>query len=233
MSLSLEHYEGLHDKQTRNLLSDDVCVDDIVDLEILPTNNENGIAVDTENRMEKNHDDHEESVQEAEIEANNALNEAFANIRKKIEGGEKSLLTGIIKFNTRSQKMTTGQLISALHVFGSQTCQSRKTSYSRGSFVKRSQKFKIGVQPEAVKRRVTKDGSKRSLKKGKSSKLVSSVIPIKVPSKKRKHKFVVNVANNEPVAKKAGRSMVSKSIVRTRKKTCKIATTAEVKGIKE
>ena len=44
---------------------------------------------------------------------------------------------------------------------------------------------------------------------------------IKEPSKKRKHKFVGNVANNEPVAKKAGRSMVSKSIVRTRKKHVK------------
>ena len=232
MSLPLENYEGLHDKQTRNLLSD-VCVDDAVVLETLPTKNQNGVAEKTGeagNIMQENHDDHDELVKEAEIEAIESLNEAFANIRNKIEGGENSLLTGINKFNARLQKMTTGQLISSLHLFGSQMYQSTKGSYTVSSFVKRSQKFKIGVQPEAVKHRVTKDGSKRSLKKGKASRLVSSIIPVKVPSQKRKHQFVVNVANNEPVAKKAGRSMVSKQKNRGSKQTCKVATKADIKG---
>ena len=86
---------------------------------------------------------------------------------------------------------------------------------SGGSLMKRSHKFKI-VQPEAVKRRIKKNGSKRPVSKGRDSKIcpqynrTTNCIPLKPPTQKRRH-VSSNVLQNEPVAKKAGRNMVSKS----------------------
>ena len=40
-------------------------------------------------------------------------------LKIKIEGGDSGLLDEAFKFNTRLQKMTDGQMITALHTFGS------------------------------------------------------------------------------------------------------------------
>ena len=55
---------------------------------------------------------------------------------------------------------------------------------------KRAQKFKIGVQPEAVKRGRGKHGSKGAQAKGKSS----DFIPVKTMTMKRKQKPPDNVS---------------------------------------
>jgi len=99
------------------------------------------------------------------------------------------------------------QIGTALHTFGKQQFGSKKVTRSASTLKKKSQKFKMSVQPEAVKRRKIKNGSKRALAKG----ITSSIIPVKEPSMKRKHNFSVNVLQNEPVAKKAGRHMSSKT----------------------
>ena len=65
------------------------------------------------------------------------------------------------------------------------------------------------MQPEAVKRRKTETGSKNKISKGQ---VVRRNPFLKVAGqRKRVHKFSENVQRNEPVAKKAGRSMATKT----------------------
>ena len=144
------------------------------------------------------------SLKEDAIES---LNKAFQTITSKIDNADRSFLEGVVKFNSRLSKMSINKLGSFLHAFGTTQYHNKKVNTSSSLFFRRSQKNKISVQPEAVKRRKGKSGSKRALPKGKSSNL----LPVKAISTKRKHKFTTNVENNEPVAKKAGRNMMSKT----------------------
>ena len=201
-SLPLEFYEGLHSDTTLNLEPD---INEEISLELLTDD-----PTDITTPKARNVCFHV-LPEESESKSIDALEKSFDIIRGKVKGGDKSLHTGIEKFSKRLENMTTGQLTSALHEFGSQRFETIKDSSTKKSFARRGQKFKIGVQPEAVKRRVNKNGTKKSLKKGKSSKFTSSCLPTKLPSRKRKHQFVTNVTSNQPVAKKAGRSMVSKT----------------------
>ena len=203
-SLPDEFYESLHEN---TLVLDSVVNDQNISFDNTLT--ETGPLI-LEDQMEKT--DREETKRTIAI---NALDEAFANLRSKIESGDCSLLDGIDKFNCRLKKMSSGQLASALHTFGSQQFRSKRVTSTVTSLVKRSQKYKIGVQPESVKRRTVKKGTKRALRKGRPSKPISCELPVKAPATKRKHEFSHNVCNNEPVAKKAGRSMMSKSKVVT------------------
>ena len=117
-----------------------------------------------------------------------------------------NLLRGFVKFCDRAQKYPVSRLESALHNFGVETSASLKVNTS--STLKRVRKGKIYVQPEAVKRRRVKDGSKKAKIKGM---VVKNNPFVKVSSTKRLHKFSANVLNNEAVSKKAGRTMTSKT----------------------
>ena len=200
-SLSNEFYAGLHDFKTieNNELLATLEPDTAVEL---VTNSSHLTDTDISLVIEQRDDS-------GKLEALEALDEAYEAIRSKIEIGDISLHHGVKKFNKRIQKMNTSQLSTHLHTFGTQQFRRKNISTSSSSLVKRSQKFKIGVQPEAVKRRRIRNGSKKALPKGKCS----SLLPVKPPSTKRKHNFAVNVINNEPVAKKAGRNMMSKTKV--------------------
>ena len=213
-SLPDDFYQSLHEN---NLVFDDICGDHEISLKTYLQNNTednspNITAMDDENEVETNETETEETKQSLAL---SALKEVFESLKNKIEICDNSYLDGVMKMNTRIKKMSTGQLTSALHNFGSQQFRSKRITTTGGSLVKRSQKFKIGVQPESVKRRKVKHGSKRVLKKGRPSTLLSSKMPIKVPSLKRKHDFSRNVLDNETMAKKAGRSMLSKCKVVT------------------
>ena len=116
--------------------------------------------------------------------------------------------------------MTDGQMITALHTFGSPRASTRISSQAR-SVAKHYQKTKIGVQPEAVKRREIKNGTKRALKKGRPSAGLSSKLPVPIHLRKREHSFSNNVINNEAVPKKAGRTMSSKCQNKMKKPVCK------------
>ena len=196
-SLPAEFYSGLHDLNIAQLGDHE------------PDENINVIVVESSGVATVQNDI---SIYCAEddslkLEALDSLSKAFETLRAKVENGEKSLLLGVTKFQKRIEKMNASQLASHLHTFGVQQFRRKNITSASSSLLKRSQKFKIGVQPEAVKRRKIKNGSKRALAKGKSS----MMLPIKSVSYKRKHEFSLNVQNNEPVAKKAGRSMMSKT----------------------
>ena len=64
--------------------------------------------------------------------------------------------------------------------------------------------------PEAVKRRNTSLGCKNAIVKG-MSKRKNPFVQTTGAKSKHTHSFSVNVSNNEPVSKKAGRTMVSKT----------------------
>ena len=206
-SLPDQFYDNLHE----NTLAFDT-IEDEADMLLKVYQSDTETRVTLEDQLDKTGKEEPKRTM-----ALNALDEAFTNLRSKVESGDSSLLDGTIKFNCRLKKMSTGQLKSVLHTFGSQQFRSKCVTSTVTSLVKRSQKHKIGVQPESVKRRTVKKGSKRALKKGRPSKPVSCQLPVKDSSRKREHEFAHNVRNNEPVAKKAGRSMMSKSKVVTEK----------------
>ena len=107
--------------------------------------------------------------------------------------------------------MSLGQLSSALHSFGTLSAfKSKKIPKDSPFYMKKAQKNKIGVQPEAVKRRKFKNGSRKALKKSGATAPIINRLPEKQRATKRKHKFAVNVLQNDPAPKKAGRSMASR-----------------------
>ena len=102
--------------------------------------------------------------------------------------------------------MPVQHLASALHVFGSDTSR-RSLTASKG--IRKGKRNKIGVQPDAVKRRKNTNGSKQKQSKG-NSQVLRGLIPNNTHIQgKRVHNFTKNVLNNEPVPKKAGRLMAS------------------------
>jgi hypothetical protein len=77
------------------------------------------------------------------------------------------------------------------------------------SIVKKRKRGKIHVQPEAVKRRKNKTGSRRQQNKGQLVR--NNPFEKQAGRAKRAHNFAQNVRQNEPVAKKAGRHMATKT----------------------
>ena len=118
-----------------------------------------------------------------------------------------------MKFCERTSKFSTSRLKSALHNFGNESSTSLKVTAT--SSMKKMKKGKIFVQPEAVKRRKYTDGSRRPKVKGMDVKYNPFVVD---SAKKRVHRLATNIANNETVAKKAGRTMASKTKLLAKKK---------------
>ena len=94
--------------------------------------------------------------------------------------------------------MSTPRLASAFHTFGSQQSDSLRNTAS--SIVKRVKRSKIHVQPEAVKRRKVKNGSKNKICKG--QKVRKNPFRMEAGQRMRLHHFAENVRRNETVAKK-------------------------------
>ena len=147
-------------------------------------------------------------------EADEALDEAFRIIKGKLHT-DPNLITGAIKFAERVRGMSNPRLASALHCFGND-----KSSYSlkiTKATVRNAKRNKIKVQPEAVKRRKTANGSRQKQSKRNHQEFRSSIPSNTQVQGKRLHEFAKNVFNNEPVAKKAGRSMASVTKIGRRK----------------
>ena len=146
-----------------------------------------------------------EACEAKKREAEKALNEAFSIIKQKLETGP-NFVSAILKFSEHVRGMSDQRLASALYCFNSDSTRSA-LRVSRAT--RQARQNKIKVQLEAVRRRMTKNGSRQRQSKGNSQEF-RSVIPSQSQVRnKRLHNFVHNVANNEPVAKKAGRSMMS------------------------
>ena len=124
-----------------------------------------------------------------------------------MHSNDTNFLRGVSKFCDRVNKFPHSRLSSALHSFGVDSSSSLKNTSTQSLDKKR--KGKIFVQPQAVKRRKNKNGSKNAIVKGMNVK--KNPFSNKKVSTKRPHKSSINVTNNEMVAKKAGRHMASKT----------------------
>lgn len=136
--------------------------------------------------------------------------EAHETLMEMIENtNDNNLLRGMAKFCERVKKYKhqKSRISSALHTFASTSNTSLRITASAS--LKRARKGKIYVQPEAVKRRKTDDGSRKSTIKGMSVK--KNPFSKGEPQTKRPHNFAVNVSKNQAVSKKAGRTMASKT----------------------
>ena len=144
-------------------------------------------------------------------EVERALDNAFSTIKEKLFSGhaDRNFLSSVMHFSRRVEGMPMQRLASALYTFGSlksNTNASRKIVAG----AKKAKHNKIHVQPEALKRRKAANGSRQKLSKGHSS--ITDVPNNSLLRGKRVHCFSSNVASNEPVAKKSGRSMASKTL---------------------
>ena len=116
----------------------------------------------------------------------------------------RTFITGISKFCNRLQTYPVSKLSSAFHSFGTSTTTSLKLTAT--ALLKKAKGGNIHVQPEATKRRVSKDGSRRAKVKGMDIKAKNNPFNVE-PSLMREHNFAANTKENVPVAKKAGRNM--------------------------
>ena len=147
-------------------------------------------------------------------EADEVLDDAFRIIKGKLHT-DPNLISGAIKFAERVRGMSTSRLASALHCFSSDK-SSHSLKISKVA-VRNAKRNKIKVQPEAVKRRKTANGSRQKQSKGNHQEIRSSIPNNTQAQGKRLHEFAKNVFNNEPVAKKAGRSMSTVTKIGRRK----------------
>ncbi|CAB4034165.1 Hypothetical predicted protein [Paramuricea clavata] len=136
-----------------------------------------------------------------------AIAEAMSSIESRMDVSNQNFMRGILKFADRVQRMPTSKLTSYFHTFGAAgVTQSRVTITS---IVRRAKRGKIHVQPEVVKRRKLESGSRAKQPKGQISK--KNPFLLKAGKAKRLHQFAHNVRQNQPVSKKAGRSMSTKT----------------------
>jgi hypothetical protein len=93
-----------------------------------------------------------------------ALKEVLESIQEKVErnANDQNFLLGVLKFADRAQKMSKSKLASNFHCFGAEGVYN--TRISATSVVKKRKRGTISVQPEAVKRRKVRNGSKRRKK---------------------------------------------------------------------
>ena len=151
------------------------------------------------------------------------LDESFDILRKLIlsSDADRDALAGVGKFRERLGKLSSRQAVSALHKFGSAEYLKKIQSKAK-SIVKRAERQHIGVQPAAVQRRRSGNGSRRREVVGSSCppKATMCAIPEPLPGKKKRgHVLGDNIGNNVPSAKKHSTSMKSLSRPTYKKKT--------------
>ena len=147
-------YEGLHDRVLRQ-----------TNMSAHP--DANNVSINEDVPV----DAQQRDIGETSPNVSNLLEEALGCIKKVSEDlkdaskiGDKNLLLGVIKFSKRVGKMTQdkmsqGQLATALHTFACSTFKRKQGVTS--TTIRRVQKGKISVQPESVKRRKTKFRGKK------------------------------------------------------------------------
>ncbi|XP_066933770.1 uncharacterized protein [Clytia hemisphaerica] len=135
-------------------------------------------------------------------DAQEAVSDIHQALSRIIEShkNNRQLLQGVLKFQNRLKKYSQqpSKLTSAFHTFGSVShYRSRKQT---GTSMVKKQQGKIRVQPAAVTRRVTKNGSKTAIVKGMNKR---NPFENKTVAKKRPHNLAQNIERLEPVPKKA------------------------------
>ena len=141
-------------------------------------------------------------------ECKDELQEAHSFLQNLISrnANNRNFITGISKFCDRIQKYPVSKLASGFHSFGTSTSTSLKITAH--ALLKKAKGKTMHVQPDATRRRVNEDGSRRPKVKGMNVKNN----PFNVePARMREHRFSANTRENVPVSKKAGRNMASKT----------------------
>ena len=113
----------------------------------------------------------------------------------------------MMKISSRVEKLSKPKLSSCFHSFGSVDCHSARITTI--SSVKKARQGKIHVQPETVKLRKIDNASKSKQYRG--QRVRNNPFELKVGQTKHKRKFAENVRRNEPIAKKAGRTMATRT----------------------
>ena len=100
--------------------------------------------------------------QSRRCEVEEALKDAFKIIKGKLDTGP-NFVAGVLKFSERVRGISSQRLASALHCFSS---DSTSSSLKVSKATRKAKRNKIKVQPEAVKRRKTVNGSRQKQSKG-------------------------------------------------------------------
>ena len=134
-------------------------------------------------------------------------------LNELIGTNDQQVISGILKMNSRLQKMSNSQVTSALQCFGSQFTYVKSSQLSAKARLSKARRGRIHVQPEASKRRKENNcKTKQALPKGKTASF-SYVLPEKSNySRKRRHCFSENVNAIVAVSKKSGGSMSSRTM---------------------
>ena len=140
-------------------------------------------------------------------ECHQALIDVAASIESRMDVSNQNFLRSILKFANRVQCMPTSKLTNAFHTFGAKGVTHARATAT--SIVRKAKRGKIYVQPEAVTRRKLNSGSRAKQSKGQVSK--NNPFSLKPSRGKRLHQFAHNVRQNQPVSKKAGRTMATKT----------------------
>ena len=206
-SLPIEYYTDLHDVCASSS-SPDIATDDAPTYSnIAPEETPTSLSIMAESNILSS----DALLTNKRVIAANSLTDFCDFIEKKLPHVDSSYLNGLIKFTRKVKTMSDSKATSVFHLFGSKTYHRRRIVNRTSSVKKRAQKGNITVQPEAVKRRIKKNGSRKATRKGKPGTGMSHNIPVASAESKRKHEFSQNVSDNHPVSKKAGRSMASKT----------------------
>jgi len=109
--------------------------------------------------------------------------------------------------------MPKSKLTTCFHSFGAAGIYNTR---STATSIVKAKRGKIHVQPGTVKRRKLTNGSRSKQPKGQI--LKSNPFDKIAERPKRLHMFAENVRRNEPLAKKAGRSMSTKTRIHGRER---------------
>ena len=233
-SLALCYYLGLQEKVS-NLSVSDHSKKNFEEKEDKhqEEHNENDFAGHSDNVIEEDYSDNIiEEDNQTMAHAREAVTEIHSKLMTLVDKADPQLLSGIIKMKSRLERLSSNQISSAMHCFGSEFLHTKGKSNKT-----KAKKGRIRVQPTAVERR-KKSQSKthQMLPKEKSVKLETV---INLPnnsnySRKRRHCFSENVSDNVAVAKKAGRNMTSRTrpLIKCRVKTLKSEESRRVKKLK-
>ena len=193
----MEYYEGLHERVMKN--SFNVVIDTNPEIVQSPDQSIESESAPTDELEVTTLNEECQSISTEEVL--NLLTNTFENLKILIDHSDKAFKLGVKKFASKVLSMSTSSQTSALHCFRNECVTYNKVG--RSSVLKRGNRGKIYVQPEAVQRRKFKNGSRSVQSTGKHRTL--NDIPVSSTNAMRVHKLADNVRENVPASKKAGK----------------------------
>ena len=192
-ALHVDYYEGLHDR----VLQSSTLNGDTTHLSQSPDHIHTETPEPCSEVIETSYSLSTDDMKSQIVEAESKLKNTFEYLKSLLNNSERSLVTGILKFTERIEKLPLSKLPTVLHEFGNEVADNA---------LKRKSKSKIAVQPGSLKHRKSEGRSRQKQSSGRKPSL-------KKPSHKRRrpHKFAVSVRNKEAIPNKSRTIMGSKS----------------------